>query len=89
VPLYEVTATATYPDAGPRPDDDAFRAFGEGDERSAQRDDEAGEWRLIVTYVIRESAPAKAKNRALARFAEDAEAAGAASPAQVRLTVAE
>jgi hypothetical protein len=85
VPLFEVTVTATYPDAGAGSDADVFRAFAGGDERRSERDDAEGEWRLIVTYVIRESQLAKAKNRALARFAEDAEAAGAASPAQVRL----
>lgn len=89
MPLFEVTVTAAYPDADSRPADDVFRAFAGGDERRAEHDLEAGEWRLTVTYVIREAELAKAKNRALARFAEEAEAAGAASPAQVRLTVAD
>lgn len=89
MPLFEVTVTATYPDAGPRPADEALQAFADGDERRADHNLEAGEWRLTVTYVIRETELAKAKNRALARFSEEAEAAGAASPAQVRLTVGE
>lgn len=87
MPLFEVTVTAAYPDTAPQPPDEVFRAFADGDDRRADHDLESGVWRLTVTYVIRETKLAKAKNRALARFADEAEAAGAGSPAQVRLTV--
>lgn len=89
MPLFEVTVTAIYPGEGSRPGDEVFEAFADGAERRADRDLESGDWRLTVAYVIRESDLARAKNRALARFAEEAEAAGAASPAQVRLAVGE
>jgi len=86
MPLFDVTVTATYPDAAPRPADEVLEGFADGGDRRANRDAEAGEWRLTVAYVVRETSLVKAKNRALEQFTQEAEAAGVDKPWQVRLT---
>lgn len=89
VPLFEVTVTATYQDAGPRPADDVLLALAEGDDRRVDRSEPAGDWLLSVVYVVRETQVARAKNRALEQFTSEADAAGAGDPWQVRLSVAD